>query len=406
MKKICFVIMGFGIKTDFETSKTFDLDKTYLNIIKPAVTECDLICLRSDEFLESGIIDKSLYYMLMRAEIVIADITTNNANAIYELGVRHALKPYSTIIINEVSSKFPFDLNHNRILRYKHLGEDIGFDEANQTKDKLKELIMEVIKKESNDSPVYEFLDGLNPPIIEKQNDEQIINDLIENEKNIFALLRKAKNEMQNSNFQEAIKYWDKALNIFPLEAYFIQQKTLCIYKSKFPSEDVSLTDALNCIKKLLPSNDPETIGLVGSIYKNKFLLNNDIQNLKRAIEYYEKIFMLTKDYYNGENLSTCYLFMAERSENENEKIYYMIASKKVIQEITIILNCKAEILNESPIDKWIFATLAHCYFHSNDINNSNKFEDIFLRDAIEWETETYFRHKEFLKKLKENLKF
>jgi len=182
--------MGFGIKTDFETSKTFDLDKTYLNIIKPAVTECDLICLRSDEFLESGIIesdeflesgiiDKSLYYMLMRAEIVIADITTNNANAIYELGVRHALKPYSTIIINEVSSKFPFDLNHNRILRYKHLGEDIGFDEANQTKDKLKELIMEVIKKESNDSPVYEFLDGLNPPIIEKQNDEQIINDLI-----------------------------------------------------------------------------------------------------------------------------------------------------------------------------------------------------------------------------------
>ena len=29
--------MGFGKKVDFETGKTFDLDKTYENLIKPAV---------------------------------------------------------------------------------------------------------------------------------------------------------------------------------------------------------------------------------------------------------------------------------------------------------------------------------------------------------------------------------
>ena len=32
----CFVVMGYGKKTDFKQNKSFDLDKTYRNIIKPA----------------------------------------------------------------------------------------------------------------------------------------------------------------------------------------------------------------------------------------------------------------------------------------------------------------------------------------------------------------------------------
>ena len=32
----CFVVMGFGKKTDFESGRTLDLDKTYRNIIEPA----------------------------------------------------------------------------------------------------------------------------------------------------------------------------------------------------------------------------------------------------------------------------------------------------------------------------------------------------------------------------------
>ena len=34
---VCFVVMGFGKKTDFESGRTLDLDKTYRNIIAPAV---------------------------------------------------------------------------------------------------------------------------------------------------------------------------------------------------------------------------------------------------------------------------------------------------------------------------------------------------------------------------------
>lgn len=88
--KICFVIMGFGKKSDPDLGKTYDLDKTYKNIIRPAVTASGYECVRADEVIDSGLIDKSMYALLMQADLVVADITTFNPNAIYELGIRHA----------------------------------------------------------------------------------------------------------------------------------------------------------------------------------------------------------------------------------------------------------------------------------------------------------------------------
>ncbi|MEH2773543.1 tetratricopeptide repeat protein, partial [Klebsiella pneumoniae] len=41
-KKLCFVIMGFGKKTDYKSGKTLNLDATYYEIIKPAAEECGI----------------------------------------------------------------------------------------------------------------------------------------------------------------------------------------------------------------------------------------------------------------------------------------------------------------------------------------------------------------------------
>ena len=54
-QKICFVVMGFGKKTDFESGRTLDLDATYEAIIEPAVTQNNLRCIRANEILSSGI---------------------------------------------------------------------------------------------------------------------------------------------------------------------------------------------------------------------------------------------------------------------------------------------------------------------------------------------------------------
>ena len=88
----CFVIMGFGEKTDFQSNpqRVLNLNKTYENIIKPMVIEAGLDCVRADEIIHSTVIDKPMYDNLLGADLVIADLSTSNANALYELGVRHA----------------------------------------------------------------------------------------------------------------------------------------------------------------------------------------------------------------------------------------------------------------------------------------------------------------------------
>jgi len=83
--------MGFGKKTDFRQAKEFDLDKTYRSIIKPAVVRAGLTCVRADEELGAGLIDIPMFERLLAADVVIADLSTSNLNAMYELGVRHAL---------------------------------------------------------------------------------------------------------------------------------------------------------------------------------------------------------------------------------------------------------------------------------------------------------------------------
>ena len=138
MKKTCFVVMGYGQKVNYKTGKTLDLDKTYNNILKPLVEELGMNCIRSDEIIYSGIIDRPMFNQLIGADIVIADLSTYNPNAFYELGVRHALKPFTTIIISEDELEYPFDIQHSVIYKYEHLGKDIGYSEVIRFKNELK----------------------------------------------------------------------------------------------------------------------------------------------------------------------------------------------------------------------------------------------------------------------------
>src|SRR5262249_1682355 len=163
----CFVVMGFGKKTDYATGRVLDLDQTYKWVIKPVVEECGLTCVRADEIRHSGIIDVPMYQQLLNADLVIADLSTSNANAMYELGVRHALRPHSTIVMAENRLVYPSDVNHTASLKYKHLEEEIGMQEGQRIKSLLKETILAVLDAQPTpvDSAVYTFLPHLLAPV-------------------------------------------------------------------------------------------------------------------------------------------------------------------------------------------------------------------------------------------------
>lgn len=401
--------MGYGKKTDPTLGKTYDLDATYHRIIKPAVVKAGYTCIRGDEILESGIIDKSMYALLIRADLVIADITTFNPNAIYELGIRHAARPYSTIVMKEKDGNIPFDINHNKTFTYAHMGEDIGASEAERCVTHLSSLILEIDKAKETDSPLFHHIRGVEPYSLPKMEYVQIIKDLASKEKSIFALVEKAKIEMQNGNFTEAAKMWRKLSEKVESDTYFIQQWALCAYKDKTVNPKVALNDALAIISRLEPENrnttDPETLGITGAIYKRLWQNDKDVSEyLDRAIEYYKRGFSINQDYYTGENYALCLDFKSEISSDSEERIYLKVEAKKTRKEIiNIIEKLKDDEDFEIRSDlKWIYASLANCHLALDNVDHFDKFKALFENSSPEgWELETFHDSVKHINQLK-----
>jgi tetratricopeptide (TPR) repeat protein len=394
-QKVCFVVMGFGKKTDYESGRTLDLDATYEAIIKPAVEATNMRCIRADEVIHSGLIDAPMYEMLLRADLVVADISTGNANAVYELGVRHALRPNSTIIMKESKGRLYFDLNHVSTFQYEHLGEDIGAREASRAKRDLELLIRQVIISSLPDSPVYSFLPNLRKPILSTEQYKDLLNETEEFQDHLSGLIQAGTGFVKNSSFDEAVKAFATANQMKPNDPYIIQQLTLATYKSKKPSEISALISALVIIDQLSPSdsNDPETLGITGAIYKRLWTTTNDPAQLNLAIQHYGRGFEIRRDYYNGENLALCHDYRSSLQEGSDDSIYDRISAKKVRESIIHILSdlVTSPSFEDRSDKRWIFASLANCCFGVMDRENGTKYEERFLSEnPASWEIDTY----------------
>ena len=396
-QKVCFVVMGFGEKTDYELGKTFDLDATFEAIIKPAVEEAGLKCVRADEILHSGIIDTEMYMMLYRADLVIADITTGNVNAVYELGVRHALRPSTTIIMKEKDGKFSFDLDHTSTFQYEHLGKDIGSREAKRASGVLKDLILAAVDDQQKvDSPVYTYLPTLKHPMLSEQEFQEKVEELEEESERLHTFLESGKAALNGSDFSSAITFYKLAAKMTQQEPSVLQKLVLATYKSEMPTKEDALNNALEVAQPLTPyqSNDPETCGLTGAIHKRLWLINGSKDDLELAITQYGRGFEIRRDYYNGENYAACLDILAEHCDDSNEIIYNRMRANKV--RLAIIESLKKVIdddegLKERSDRKWILASLSNCYLAIGNDKEANVYEEQFLAEKLaDWEEKTF----------------
>lgn len=398
-QKLCFVVMGYGRKPDYQSGRTLDLDATYEEIIQPAVESCDLRCIRANEIFHSGSIDEKMYDMLLRADLVIADISTDNVNAVYELGIRHALRPFSTIIMKEDKGDLHFDLNHISTFRYEHLETDIGSKEARRAKAALKKLIEDTLNNLQKDSPVYTFLPNLAQPILTEQEFQEVLEDAEEVQESFSNLLSSAEVASRGSNHSIAAQCFTDLLDLRPSDSYLRQQAALHTYKAGIPSKFMALMSANVLLEPLNPitSNDPETLGISGAIYKNLWKLTEDPETLNKAITLYNRGYELRNDYYNGENAATCLHLRSFIQKDDDEAMYDRMSAKKVRESIIVKLE---EIMNQNNFDDrsdqhWIFATMANCYFYLNNGELGSLFEEKFYaNEPAEWEVKTYLENK------------
>lgn len=161
---LCFVVMPFGTKPDGEGG-TVDFDTVYFDLLAPAIREAELEPLRADQELVGGLVHKPMFERLILSDYALADLTTANANVFYELGVRHALRPYSTVLVTADVKRAPFDIAPGRMLPYRLDASGHPLNGAND-RERLVEALW-AARRAATDSPVFQLIDRLPRPEID-----------------------------------------------------------------------------------------------------------------------------------------------------------------------------------------------------------------------------------------------
>lgn len=165
MKLHAFVAMPFGVKKDSQSSE-IDFNRVYAELFKPALEAAGLEVFRADEEQRAGDIRTDMFQELLIADLVVADLTIDNPNVWYELGVRHALRARGVLLLCGGRVATAFDLYTDRKLRYSI--KDGGPDPATLENDKLHITEMAKATLESwhgrKVSPVYQLMPNLQEP--------------------------------------------------------------------------------------------------------------------------------------------------------------------------------------------------------------------------------------------------
>lgn len=374
MGPLCFVLMPFGTKTD-GIKKEIDFDKVYTSFIKPAIIMAGLEPIRADEEKSGGFIHKPMYERLMFCDFAVADLSFANANVFYELGIRHALKPYTTVSIFEMNTKLPFDTAAMRTFPYNY--EDGAVKDLETKISSLADLIKVNldVQRAQEDSPIgqliqeYKFpdlnylqmdADAFADKVIQLKNQKETLVDLVKQ----WKTLDKAKEQTTTDEEKNKIEtdkrvIVDKIVQIEKDEGDGLQYKydllyaIIDAYKSVNAFKEISnmlkpliegryneniylkqqlglaynktgnRDDAEAVLKTITDKygSDPETTGLLGAVYKGLMDDNKDDKDLsaeyrRQAIDNYVAGFESDpRDYYPGINALTLMYLGDEKDE-------------------------------------------------------------------------------------------
>jgi hypothetical protein len=165
-----FIVRPFGKKSvtikdkDGKDAKVeVDFEETDLLLVKAALAKNGLTGQTTGVITQAGNIRLDMFQRLIAYDLVIADISVDNANVFYELGVRHGLRPNGTILIRfKTDSDVPFDLKTDRYIVYDRENPAASVDLLASS---IKDTISAMRSADRRpDSPVFLLLPELAPP--------------------------------------------------------------------------------------------------------------------------------------------------------------------------------------------------------------------------------------------------
>jgi hypothetical protein len=86
------------------------------SIVEPALESLGLTVVRADAIEKPGLITKQVIEYLLKARLVVVDLSFHNPNVFYELAIRHAAR-LPTVQVTRAQDRIPFDVNQNRTVQ-------------------------------------------------------------------------------------------------------------------------------------------------------------------------------------------------------------------------------------------------------------------------------------------------
>jgi len=431
-RALCFVDMPFGQKSDLKSGVLVDFDQIYNEAIKPAIEECKLEALRGDEELTGGIIHSAMFARLLLAEFVVADLTLANANVFYELGIRHAAKPFTTVPILANVSALPFDVALVRAVGYQLENGKLTEASAQNLKTELAGRLREAINGLArDDSPLFQLIPkfpGIDLPeevtetfkdrIKEAEEFREMLSSAraqpLREEREALLKIRRDLGDLKTvqrsvlielmSSFRDAEAFGEliELYNTFPapLKEYVIVKQQFALALNRRNQSD-DREKALKILDELLKNRGPdsETLGIKGRIYKDIYKEAAQAGRitataaLDDAIDAYTKGFETDpRDYYPGVNAIN---LLIQKGDAE--------ALREVERLLPLVSFAVARRGGASSVDYWDLATVLELACIGEDWATANRvIAKAVLAATDSFKTATTLDNLRLLKKARE----
>jgi len=339
MLPLCFVLMPFGKKV-IPSGATVDFDAVFHDLIAPAIDAAGMEPLRADEEVTGGVIHKPMFERLILCDFAVADLTGANANVFYELGLRHGVRPATTVLLYAGTGPMPFDVAPLRAMPYQldADGKPSGLESAREGLRKLLDAAKAQQGEPSTDSPVFQLVEGYSAPDIARLKTD-VFRDrahyAVEARNQLAAARRAGKEALKQAasalgdvkNLESgvvidlflsyrAVGDWQAMVDLVaqmpaPLARSVMVREQLGFALNRLKRRDEAEQVLRGLIQERGPSS--ETNGLLGRVYKDRWdeaRSANDLLNaagwLTKAIETYLQGFEADwRDAYPGINAVT-----------------------------------------------------------------------------------------------------
>jgi tetratricopeptide (TPR) repeat protein len=390
-----FVVTPFNVKPGAD-GQEIDFEAIYNELIEPALAEAGCTVVRAKEEIRAGNIRTDMFQELLLADLVVAELTIDNPNVWYELGVRHALRARGMIALQSGRAFMPFDVGPDRTLRYtlKNGRPDPATLENDRAALAAMAKATMMAWHGRKVSPVYQLLPNLKEPdwrslrvgdineFWQKLNEWEdrvevarrrdrpgdilvLAAEMPTRVLRVEALRTAGKALMSLGKFRFALEVFEQALTVEPADLVCRQQKGLALERLERHDE---ARQWLKAVAADHPENG-ETLGLIGRTYKDEWVARWRLPDatpekkrdealweearLREAARAYAAAFRADAlDYYPGINAVTLsWLWQELNKENAPE-----LDVEGMIHGVRWAATCR---LGREPNDYWAKASLA-----------------------------------------------